>query len=286
MSSQQKFYLSFSLLVLFLGYASFIGMSYKKEQLSQQVTTDVPVLSSGNTSSTGIILSDSGSNQSGSVTQNSTGTTTKFKKPNTEWKSRTLSGITYVFGEGNPKEVALSQDDIFELNQKSCTEIEKLDSPTDIGFCDPNTGYKYVTREVEQYILSALSDPNWAKLMEECESQFRFVDRYITPEQLQVISQDPYQNKSFMYYDKVFSPGFLDIDNFILIDSNTGLKKLNTILTTGISNFLMQAMLDGQSEADGSQNPYGDCVDRYAKDIVRNLITADNLYSQPLVSIK
>jgi hypothetical protein len=28
-----------------------------------------------------------------------------FQKPNTEWRTRTLSGITYVFGEGNPKEV-------------------------------------------------------------------------------------------------------------------------------------------------------------------------------------
>jgi hypothetical protein len=29
----------------------------------------------------------------------------EFKKPNTEWKTRTLSGITYEFGKGNPKEV-------------------------------------------------------------------------------------------------------------------------------------------------------------------------------------
>jgi hypothetical protein len=29
----------------------------------------------------------------------------KFKKPNLEWKMRTINGITYVFGEGNPREV-------------------------------------------------------------------------------------------------------------------------------------------------------------------------------------
>lgn len=28
-----------------------------------------------------------------------------FRMPNTEWKTRTLSGITYEFGKGNPKEV-------------------------------------------------------------------------------------------------------------------------------------------------------------------------------------
>jgi hypothetical protein len=34
-----------------------------------------------------------------------------FKKPNLEWGSKTLSGITYVFGAGNPKEVVKKKED-------------------------------------------------------------------------------------------------------------------------------------------------------------------------------
>ena len=71
------------------------------------------------------------------------------------------------------------------------------------------------------------------------------------------------------------------MDNFISIESNTGWKSLNTGLIVGISNFLMQAMLDGQSEGDGHQNPYGDCVDRYGKEITRHLVIATILYMAP-----
>lgn len=48
-----------------------------------------------------------------------------FQKPNTEWKSRTINGITYVFGEGNPAEVAKKREDLrdFEYYVNPETEI-------------------------------------------------------------------------------------------------------------------------------------------------------------------
>ena len=280
MSSQKKYYLVVLTIAAILGSISYLGMSYKKEQLSQELIVVIPEVSSGNTSSTGTTLSNSGSNQSGSMS--SSGNTTTFRKPNTEWKTRTLSGITYVFGEGNPKEVALDKKELEEMHNKCLDEMHGK-SLYEYELCNPETGeFKYVTPEIEQYILSALSDPNWEKIAKECEPSFRYAERYITPEQLNAIKQDPLQDSLFMYYDRVFSPGYLDIDNFITIEPNTGFKKLDIMMLHGLSNFLMNSMLNGQSQADGSQNPYGDCVDRYAQDIVRHMIIASTIYMQPV----
>lgn len=66
-----------------------------------------------------------------------------FLKPNTEWKTRTINGITYVFGEGNPKEVA-----------KNRSELRPVD--------------EYVTPEVEYALKAFLEDENFTKVMQKC----------------------------------------------------------------------------------------------------------------------
>ncbi len=211
----------------------------------------------------------------------------EFKKPNTEWKTRTLSGITYVFGEGNPKKIALNFEQLQEMSKKcvlTSTSETLITSTMSLmnGFCNPeNEMLRYVTPEIEKHLLLALSDPSWSKLATECEKNFRAIEQgyYISDAKANNAQNSSWPN---LYFDLTFSSGFLDMNNFISIEPNTGWKVLNTGLTISISHFLMQAMLDGQSEGDGHQNPYGDCVDRYGKEIARHFVIATILYMAPL----
>jgi hypothetical protein len=189
----------------------------------------------------------------------STGDTKKpvFKKPNTEWKTRTLSGITYVFGEGNPKEVALDRRGIQDAYNKCSSGNEQKFSEK--GFCSWQ-GFQYMSPEVEKHLFMALSDPNWIKLAIECNNTFKWADQY-------------QPNPEYYNFDHVFSPGFLNIENFIQIDPITGWKQLGD--AAGLSKFLLRATHNGAIEW---VNPYGNCVDRYAIEIMRHLDIANDLY--------
>ena len=71
-----------------------------------------------------------------------------FKKSDTDWKTRTFSGITYVYSEGNPIQVALTIDDLKKDLSEKCPE--DLDDPKRI-FCNEESGY--MSSEVEKYLL-------------------------------------------------------------------------------------------------------------------------------------
>ena len=71
----------------------------------------------------------------------------KFVKPNTEWKTRTLSGITYVFGEGNPKEVAIDQSQV-------------------------KIGDGYVTAETEGALKALLESDEFTYILNKCYDVF------------------------------------------------------------------------------------------------------------------
>ena len=196
----------------------------------------------------------------------------EFKKPNTEWKTRTLSGITYVFGEGNPKEVGLNPEQIEHIG-KNCETYESGKNLYDAGFCNPETGkLKYLSPEAENHILAALSDPNWEKLATKCENNFRVIETSDT-------FQNAIGNPNSLYFERVFTPGFLDIDNFVSVEANTGWKKLNTERTINLSQFIMGAMEYGRID---TKNPYGNCVDIYGKNIVEHLIKATDSYMWPV----
>jgi len=200
----------------------------------------------------------------------------KFVKPNTEWKTRTLNingqWITYEFGKGNPREVALTTEQI-EDTGKACESYEDGKTFYDAEFCNPETEkLRYLTAEAENHILAALSDPNWEKLATECEVNFRAMETADT-------FQNAEGNPNFPYFDRVFAPGFLDIDNFVSVEATTGWKKLNTGRTIGLSQFIMSAMEDGQIEY---KNPYGNCVDIYGKNIVEHLVKATDSYMWPI----
>ncbi|MFZ2255666.1 MAG: hypothetical protein WAW59_03080 [Patescibacteria group bacterium] len=198
-----------------------------------------------------------------------------FQKPNTEWKTRTISGVTYVFGEGNPKEVALTAEQV-EDTGKLCESHENAKVLYDTEFCNPETErLKYLTAEAEKHVLAALSDPNWEKLATECENNFRAMETADT-------FQNAERNPNFPYFDRVFTPGFLDIENFVSVEPTTGWKKLNTGRTIGLTEFMMIAMEDGYKNASGVKNPYGNCVDKYGKDIIQHLVNATSSYMWPV----
>lgn len=105
MISKQKYIVT---LVIILGLLSILYIN-----LSQSDELKKSVSQSGTDINTGKILNIAsrsggqwGDNQFGTGKSNSDEIQKlEFKKPNIEWKPRTLSGITYRFGEGNPNEV-------------------------------------------------------------------------------------------------------------------------------------------------------------------------------------
>ena len=76
----------------------------------------------------------------------------EFKKPNTEWKTRTLSGITYVFGEGNPKSVH--------------EKFETFQGWDQNGYIDSNT----VRPKVEILLAQFLANPMLVTVTNKCGS--------------------------------------------------------------------------------------------------------------------
>jgi hypothetical protein len=75
-----------------------------------------------------------------------------FKKPNIEWKTRTLSGITYVFGEGDPKSVH--------------EKFETFQGWDQNGYIDSNT----VRPKVEILLVQFLANPMLITVINKCGS--------------------------------------------------------------------------------------------------------------------
>ena len=137
-----------------------------------------------------------------------------FKKPNLEW-ARTVKGITYRLGEGNPPEVAVTDIKAFY----SCTtpyQNRAMDQSGSIVGC-PET--QYLTKEIEQALVKTLQNPLWEKVVTECRESFNFslnVDRF---------------NESFI------TGNILDINTLMFIDPDgrknlTGLYDLASMLAT------------------------------------------------------
>jgi hypothetical protein len=77
----------------------------------------------------------------------------KFKKPSTEWKTRTINGITYGFGDGNPREVATKREDY----------------ASDFDFLHDSV----VTADTEKNLLTFLSNPTLTNVFNKCSSIIR-----------------------------------------------------------------------------------------------------------------
>ena len=162
----------------------------------------------------------------------------KFHKPNTEWKTRTLSGITYVFGEGNPREVALSQSQLEDIHKKCGTESD----PNNEGYlCKEGDGY--VTPEVEKYLKAGLSDPNWEK----------FAGCFHPSERISYILE----------------PNFLDINTFLTINTQTGRKELDVMKITGILDNLKNSVYPPEDWPEDVERNV--CMSTYGTRIYQNI---------------
>lgn len=174
----------------------------------------------------------------------------KFHKPNTEWKTRTLSGITYVFGEGNPKEVALPESEMIACNRQD-------DAP-----CNDN-GAGYVDPLLEKLVYDVLSSPDWEPLLQNCVKDFRIVDSF-----------NQVSNKSsILNYDHLINLGsYISVEEVFIINPKTGRKNISKEGYDKLAGLHYYIRM-GTSDFDGNPLPgISKCVDTYGLNIANMLI--------------
>ena len=161
----------------------------------------------------------------------------------------------YVFGEGNPKEVALGAEGI----KQYLSGVAQLNDYGDYG---------YITPEVEILLKKALSDPNWEPFLMTCSS-------YFSGE----LDKNP-NNPLPITYQKLIQPGFLDITHFLIIDPVTGRKELSPLLNHLRIEYLIPHIArwsDGE-ESDTNQ-PQENCLYRYGSSILNSVNATINSYA-------
>jgi hypothetical protein len=142
----------------------------------------------------------------------------EFKKPNTEWKSRsvTLSDgrtLYYEFGKGNP----VGADPLSEKEKnayKNCSFEDQLDqfSCGKIG----KEVFGYVTPDVEKSVLDLISNTNWEKVLINCEMDFRKYE-----------SSGQWGTTGERTYDAILFGTGLNIENMFSINPSSGRKELS-----------------------------------------------------------
>ncbi len=196
-----------------------------------------------------------------------------FHMPNLEWKSRDVTladgrTLHYVFGEGNPKGVALDQEGL----EKLAVQCDNDHSGTlaIAGICDAESGRPlYVSAEVEYLLASSLASEDWKNLFKFCKDAIRFGDGLF-----------PLESTERLRFDEVFSTNFLDIDNFLLVDKDTGFKKIDRQKLWQITSFLEWSRGEN-GRGEPIINPYGNCVDQYGQGIIDNLYKTFDRYMLP-----
>lgn len=135
---------------------------------------------------------------------------------NVDWKAKNIvlndgRTVAYRFGEGNPSESSpLTSDEI------SAYESCGGDGHPNLFTGCPADGY--ITRDVELALKDLLSFPKWRELLSNCEADFRQRDKTLDFGDLH-------------YYDLV-APGYFDIEQWMLVDLNTGRKVLRRFQET------------------------------------------------------
>lgn len=130
--------------------------------------------------------------------------------PNTNWSDKTLNingkQLTYRFSEGNPPEVALNPEQYLPRGDKD--------------------GIPYVTPKAEQQLKEFLSDKNLPELLNKCAN---FVNN-------QVIVQNPNVPREQLV--SLMNNSNFDIENYLVIDKETGRKTINPNVDYKINDFL------------------------------------------------
>ncbi len=180
----------------------------------------------------------------------------EFKKPNTEWKTRTLSGITYVFGEGNPPEVVMTPTNLQE-ESRACA----LNPGSTSRICREDI-YGYMTPEVEFALKKTLESPLWESLITECEKDYS-------------------HSSDFVRFQKnILAPHALDISRFLIIDPTTGRKELETLEIREI-HLAIGAVGLNMYGSDIWENP---CIAQYGKPLYHMLENVGVLYTSNVAS--
>jgi hypothetical protein len=188
----QKQIIIFSGFIVFTLFGYFAFQNFNSSQ-SDEVTTITNTVAKDSVSQSGIetdtnkrleTVTNSGTNWGMSpfgsgkpLTEEENEKKPVFKKPNTEWKARTINSITYRLGEGNPTEVAVMDIKAY-YNCTTPYEKRAMDQSGVISGC-PET--QYLTKEIEQALVKMLQSPLWEKVVTECRDTFQFslnVDRF------------------------------------------------------------------------------------------------------------
>lgn len=177
----------------------------------------------------------------------STGSALKFRKPNTEWKSRTIQlkdgrWLSYEFGKGNPVGSTL----LSEIEKKSYRDCYH-DPNLSIISCG-NLGeevYGYVSPDIEQSLMDLLKNPSWEKVLLNCEQDFR-----------------KYQFDWTVNYDSVLHENILDIEKFLLIDDVTGRKTLQGGVFSPLRSWFTNAIRERKEVSGKSVFDLDNCITR------------------------
>jgi hypothetical protein len=254
---------------LLLGYIGFQSndSSQLNESLHTERTTNPHINTGTNNTPKPNTLSDSGNvwgdNPFQTRTTN-TGELTKpeaskpqptkvlFQKPNTEWKTRTLSGITYVFGEGNPKEVALPESEMIRCSFQEAGIPECTDNG--VGYVDPI---------LEKLVYDLLTSPDWVPLLQHCEKDFRIVDSFL---------QRDNPHAPIIYNTLIHLGQYISLEEIFIINPKTGRKN---ITKEGYLKLILLYEYLRMATSDYGGNPYpgiSKCVETYGNNIANKLI--------------
>lgn len=116
-----------------------------------------------------------------------------FHQPILDWGTRTFSGLTYIFAEGDPKEVALRREDFA--------------SDLDLMY------QEVVSKRFESNLRRFLENPSLGNIINKCGHLLKPQDGYDTP----IIRNFP---------DSIFTTTF-NLEDIIVIDAKTGRKAVN-----------------------------------------------------------
>jgi len=179
------------------------------------------------------------SDKTGSILMN-TGTTEDPEIVyNTTWTPRTLSGVSYQFGVGNPRETDKSVGELNELS-KECRKVESTKASCgleiitstesvyhymneDGTFEEPTAKPTRMTLEIEYLVYSFLSNPILREAGVKCGEHFWRNEGIAKTIYLQ-------DDIGFIYHENWWNPYNIDINRIITINPDTGRKELNTEL--------------------------------------------------------
>jgi hypothetical protein len=197
------------------------------------------------------------SSKTGNTLMNTRTTETPEMVYNTTWTPRTLSGVYYQFGVGNPKETDKSVEELMEMNKK-CLENYVPESCDDriislqgeyIGVITNDDGTfkefdrkpSRMTPEIEQRVLAFISNPLLRKSTELCGDMF-------WPDDMPGRVIYPQEDMSEVMSENWWKPYQIDINHLILINPSTGRKEFNIgPIWTLRTQILFPALRQGQT---------------------------------------